>query len=974
MRKNRTIAILLFLVILLMLVPTVLRRTANGATGGSAVPSNRQVLVLNGWHPGNPWTDEITSGIQKELSAASEAAGAGTDIYVEYLDLARFPDLRMSAVTRISQKYASNPPDAVICTDRLAESAWKRSLSADFGGALVVCCSGAESRMTELTDQSVKETVILARLVNPMLREVAILDRDGADGASSAERWTGLIRGLDGNLSVRDLSDLSPEHVLAACAKMDRDTMVLFGRFSGQDLEETAFASLLTEMSKAPAYGFYSHLQASGLIGGAFLSGERIGAAAADKAMQFDGAIPAGDESVVDAPVTVRRLDWQQLRRYQLDSGRIPAEIEIVNKPESGFSSIPAIAAAASLVLAALLGAMLLLYMRIRRSKRSEAALKERVERLESQRRELKDSRERYRLVAEASRDIIWEWDVERNALHFPERWLAEFGLESDAVLSMQDWLRRIEPENRESFGEMLDAHLKGHSDVFEMQVQMRDGRGDIRHLSVSGKALVDENGAARRMAGSINDVTVSISQQQRITELAYLDALTDLPNKTMLKHLLEEAVNELAHPDDRLALIYLDVDNFKLINDSFGHQTGDCLLVELAQRMREFAADAQWVARLGGDEFAVLLPFTEGDDPVESYCARLRELFKGSFRVDGHQFQVSVSIGVSLYPTDGTAFDDLLMNADTALNHAKSQRGDRVARFRKSMNDAVMNKVKMQSDLRRAFDNHELQLYYQAKYSVAERRICGFEALLRWQSADGVIPPSSFIGTAEETGLIIPIGEWVIREACRFLQRLGKAGHDDVSVSVNVSVLQLTQGSLAETIRACIGESGITPDRFAIEITESVLMENYEESILTLSQIRRLGVRIELDDFGNGYSSLGYLKQMPLHTLKIDKSFVDAIDREAGTTPLTDTIIQLGHQLGLEVVAEGVEHAWQYDALCRGKCDVLQGYLLSRPVPERQAVMLLERTLDDGRNDLPGIAGAAAGAGDVIPFRKRER
>lgn len=675
--------------------------------------------------------------------------------------------------------------------------------------------------------------------------------------------------------------------------------------------------------------------------------------------------------SLVSA-VTASGESDPDLATVQTPTTRLPSDVLPLELPLAIIRENGIVLLWTAVLILSIGGVILLLLDRLRRSKRSERVLADKVAHLESQRTELRNSRERYRLVAEASRDVIWEWDIVRNAIHFPERWFEYYGIESGSILSLQDWLRLMEAEDHVQFEELLHRHLRGHSEVFELQVRMRIGGGALRHLTVSGKALIDETGFAHRMAGSVTDITENLDQQQRIHELAYLDSLTGLPNKTMLSQLMDEAVHELTHRDDRLALIHLDVDNFKLINDSFGHRTGDFLLMELANRLKSFTGDAQWVSRLGGDEFAVLLPYTEGDSPVDGYCRQLLSLLGGSFRVDGQQFHVSVSIGVSVYPEDGTAFGDLLMNADTALNHAKSLRGNRYTYFRKSMNDAVMNKVKMQTDLRRAFDNHELILFYQAKYSVADKSICGFEALLRWQSAEGLIPPNRFIGAAEETGLIIPIGAWVIQEACQFIKRLDRQGYTDIRVSVNVSVLQLTQGNLADTIRRTIEEAGISADRLCVEITESVLMETYEECISMLTQIRRLGVRIELDDFGNGYSSLGYLKEMPLHTLKIDKTFIDAISKDNDGTPLTDTIIQLGHQLGLEVVAEGVEHKWQYDSLCRGKCDVLQGFLLSRPVPEKQALMLLESTREAGR--APLLAGIAVGAGDVIPFRKRER
>jgi diguanylate cyclase (GGDEF)-like protein/PAS domain S-box-containing protein len=439
-------------------------------------------------------------------------------------------------------------------------------------------------------------------------------------------------------------------------------------------------------------------------------------------------------------------------------------------------------------------------------------------------------------------------------------------------------------------------------------------------------------------------------SSEEELRQLAYFDPLTGLPNRfSLFEHSAVNIANAVAQ-ESQMALLYLDIDNFKLINDTFGHSIGDLLLMEIGVRLSSILKNYE-VFRLGGDEFVALISDIHDSDSLKSLTTNIMIDFTRPFNVEQHVFHISLSMGITFFPDNGQNIEDLLKNADTAMYRAKESGKNLCVFFDRSMNDSIVEKVQMESDLRLALENRELFIVYQPQVEASTGLVVGFEALLRWKNSkyDG-ISPNKFIKIAEETGLIFPIGLWVLEDACRFTARLQQESIQGLTISINISTRQLMQNDFVASIKQIVTKAGIAPQKIGLEITETALMESFETNLEKLQLIREHGIGIHLDDFGTGYSSLNYLRSLPINIIKIDKSFLDDI-RHGVQQSLITTIISLAHQINLKVIAEGVETKEQLQFLLDGGCDFIQGFLFSRPVYEEEALCIAR----EGRLKLVG-------------------
>ncbi len=459
-----------------------------------------------------------------------------------------------------------------------------------------------------------------------------------------------------------------------------------------------------------------------------------------------------------------------------------------------------------------------------------------------------------------------------------------------------------------------------------------------------------------------ISDITQQKRAEQELRYLANFDTLTNLPNRAMLSERLSRAIVRARRQNHRVAVLFLDLDRFKDINDSLGHTVGDRILRAAAMRLQQTVGEHQTVARLGGDEFTVVLESLDQPGDADKIAREIITSFEAPLVLDDRQeVVISPSIGISLYPDHGQVPTELLKQADTAMYQAKAAGRRTFVRYDDSMEIANRRRAQLSSALRKVLDRGELRLVFQPRLSLATRRITGVEALLRWTSAEyGEIPPTQFIPLAEESGLILEIGEWVLREACRTLHRWRQAGMTDLTMAVNVSVLQLLRGDFSEIVRRVLIDTGVPPHALELELTESVLMANAEQTSAKLQALREMGVSLAIDDFGTGYSSLAYLKRLPITTLKIDRTFITDLNRDPDDTAITTTVITMAHSLGLTVVAEGVETETQLRFLDHFRCDEIQGYWLSRPVDPDACLQFI-------RDWLPA---KASGAASVMPLR----
>jgi diguanylate cyclase (GGDEF)-like protein len=472
-------------------------------------------------------------------------------------------------------------------------------------------------------------------------------------------------------------------------------------------------------------------------------------------------------------------------------------------------------------------------------------------------------------------------------------------------------------------------------------------------------------------------DTTERLRAKARIEYLAYYDTLTGLPNRQLLVREVGRAIRASKRSGHLMALLYLDLDRFKRINDNLGHSVGDALLQNVARRLESSVRPSDIVsqpgerptheqarvARLGGDEFVVLLTGLADEMQATTVATRIQESLAEPFDCRGHRFVVTPSIGIALYPKDGTDIEDLLVKADMAMYKAKDQGRNGHAFYGESMAVRSLGRLEIENDLRRAFEASEFQLYYQPKMDLASGAIIGVEALLRWHhSTRGWIAPDTFIPVAEETGLIVPLGDWVIRETCKQLNTWASQGLGHLTIAVNVSVQQFAREDFVESVLRALWQSGIKPQQLELEITESLLMRNVDDTTENMKRFSAAGLKLAIDDFGTGYSSLGYLRQFPVDALKIDRSFVKDLHTSSDDAAICAAIIAMARELKLKVIAEGVETVEQLEFLRKHRCDQVQGYLISEPIP----VTKLEQLLRRAPGDEDALARASAAASDA--------
>jgi diguanylate cyclase (GGDEF)-like protein/PAS domain S-box-containing protein len=538
-------------------------------------------------------------------------------------------------------------------------------------------------------------------------------------------------------------------------------------------------------------------------------------------------------------------------------------------------------------------------------------------------------SEARFRDVADASSDWIWEVDATLRLTFISERYALVTGRPPEASLGMPVAGLFHPGETPDRWHQHLDdlQHWRAFRNVVSL---CEDANGINRTVRLAAKPVLDAAGKAIGYRGTATDITAEIEAGRRAEYLAMHDPLTGLPNRVLLLERLEQAIASVGRRRDMAALLLLDLDRFKDVNDTLGHPAGDLLLQQVAVRLSASVREVDTVARIGGDEFSIVLAGIKDAADAQLLSRRLLETFQTPFDLSGHEVLVTVSVGIVLIPIDGSIPDKLLQHADIALYRAKEE-GRNASRFFEPEMDARLQRRKaLERELRLALSRDELTLYYQPKVSLRKDEVAGTEALVRWQHPErGLVPPIEFIGVAEETGLILQLGEWVLRTACR-----QAAAWPDLEVSVNISPAQFRQPDLVQIVRSALADSGLAPHRLELEVTESVLIQQPDAAAKLLDDLKALGVHVAMDDFGTGYSSLSYLQRFHFDKIKIDRSFIWAIGKEPTAKAIVRAVINLANSLGMVTCAEGVETDEQLSALRREGCSEVQGYLFGKPMP----------------------------------------
>ncbi|WP_448646033.1 EAL domain-containing protein [Pseudomonas mohnii] len=555
-----------------------------------------------------------------------------------------------------------------------------------------------------------------------------------------------------------------------------------------------------------------------------------------------------------------------------------------------------------------------------------------------AQHKALEDSEARFARALRGANDGIWDWHVDQDRLYVSERWASMLDLSRDSIgESSASWFGRVHPDDLPEFRQAIDAHIQGRTPSLHHEYRIRQNNGGYIWVLVRGVAEVTTAGQLR-MAGSQSDISARKDAEQRLNHAAHHDPLTGLANRMRLDEQMQKTFMTRRKGGAHEALLFIDLDRFKLINDSLGHNVGDRVLVEVAQRLRDALRPSDQLFRFGGDEFIVLLHELSCERDAEQISQRILDNLHQPLHMDGRVLVVSASIGIAPLHDHGKALD-VLQAADLALYRAKSAGKARFAHYSEALQDTAQHHLELESALGQALQHNEFELHYQPIYRLEQGAplMSGVEALVRWRHGERLISPLEFIPALEESGEIIRVGEWVLRQACQQTRLWQLAGHGHLRCSVNISSLQLQQADFILRVIDILRESGLPPASLILEITESQLMHDDLDTLACLNELASLGVLLALDDFGTGYSSLGYLTRFPLHILKLDKSFIGGIPSDNKQSSISQAIIGLGRSLGLEVVAEGIESPAQLDFVVSEGCHYAQGYWFSRPRPAAQ-------------------------------------
>lgn len=945
---------------------------------GKAEEAPKNILVINSYHTGFPWTEDQTEGFLEEI----RSSGIPFSYSVEYLDWKHYPTGQNLANFRdnLKYKYSGVPLDLVLCTDDAAlEFAMdhRKDILNDapivFSGVNRLSLSNLvrDSRNTAgiIEDVDPTETIKLALTVNPSLTTVQLLYDNSESGASTGKLVAEEIESRFPSLEVVPLNNLSYEQLLGYVHTLPSDHIVLMTTYSsdglGRTLEFTDAADAVSRSSSVPVYHTYDFSLGHGAFGGSMLSGSIQGKSAAQLGIKMLKGTHTEGHDYYPQHTLRTVLDYEQLKRFRIPLPSIPEGIEIINRPTSFYQDHLVLVWSTASAFAALIAFIALLIYYITRIRRVEKSLAR--------------SEERFRLAANGSHAVIWDVDLETNRYFFSDSWYELLGYSRGELNETSGgWRTIVHPEDSAIVDQAIKDHLQGKTVYFQCEIRFKAKNGEFEWFEARAKAMAGLESERRfiRFAGSLIHITdrkeyelklynsyqelettyeeltatqeelqenydAMVENQTELHRLAYYDSLSGMPNRVSLLEQLDEWMQN--NRNKPISILFLDIDNFKFVNDTLGHTAGDELIRKVSERLCLLADKEDTLFRLSGDEFVVLVKQAPRD--TAAYASALIEGFKDPIGIKDTDLYVSISIGIACYPRDGMDREELLKNADIAMHKAKENGKGRALEYNPSMVEDFNSRLIIETHLRGALRNEEFMLYYQPQVHLESGSITGFEALIRWNSpALGFVSPLAFIKVAEDCRLIGPIGEWVLRKACSFLKELHSGGYPACTISVNVSVIQLIQDHFVETVMAVLQEAGLSPEFLELEITESIFMESYEKAIEKLHILKASGVRIALDDFGTGYSSLSYLMQLPITTLKIDKSFVDRVPGSKGDKSLTEAIIMIGHRIGLEVVAEGVETDDQLDYLKRSSCDFVQGYRISKPIPGQDVLPFMEK------------------------------
>lgn len=769
---------------------------------------------------------------------------------------------------------------------------------------------------------------------------------------------------------VMSLADLSYDELGHELKALDESEIILlisgYTDVDGNKKSFYEYLDIIKASTDLPVFHLYSFGIGSGLFGGKVVDYASHGREAARIAVRvIEGELTSEIDPILDDSTNGHIYDYREVVRLGLKKGDFPFDAHFVNEPPNFFQENTEIVVISASVFTMLLFIILILSYSFQKSRRAEeklqasnqelAAMYEEMmainEELEAQEEELRDSFEnlsyksdlleeserRYKYVFELSHAGLWERKVKNNSIYLTSEWYRNLfkekgynDVEKLGVAKLMDlFYSHLDNVQLNRLQILQEELMNGLRSSYSMVLQCCRKNDKVYFIEERAKAIYNGEGELDRIIGSHTNITSSVMYEQQLEEFAYKDQLTKMPNRIILEQRMDEYLTRRGDEVASGAVLLIDVDNFKFINNTYGHEIGDELLQLIAGRLNDVVGDDHLLGRISGDEFVVICQNLDRRESIEAIASSLVETFDDQFKLRDRSIYVTVSIGISLYPENGSDLDTLLYRCNSAVNEAKMKGKNRFDFYDVSMNETMESRIYIQNNIRQAIEKNLFELHYQPIYSFENDSITGFEALIRWKDeVKGYIPPDEFIVVAEKMGIINRLGEWVLKQAITFIRDFNLTHKTDLYVSINVSSVQLIQHDFVESTMTIIDSLRVPYDHICIELTETALMQSFDQNTEKLSILRDEGLRISLDDFGTGYSSLNYLRRLPVDILKIDKSFIDGLVSSGEDRQLTEGIILLAQKMGIYVIAEGIEERAQLNYLKQYSCDGIQRLL----------------------------------------------
>lgn len=936
----------------------------------------KNVLVLHSYNEGFSWTNSISKGVNSTLNESSN----NLNIIFDYMDLKEKSDSDYihSFYKLQKSKYPHIKFDVIIASDNGAMEYLLKYGEELFPKVPIVFCGindikdnstiNNELHKIILEDIEIEEMIENIGRILPEVNTINICGSDSDFGKNSFEDTIKICEKFN-EYNFNFYKNITIENLKLKIEGSKKNTAFIFhtNPFLDKDGHYRYINNIKDDTFKnspVPLFSFWDFDLGYGTLGGKITSGLYQGEEAAKIAIKILNGSPLESIPTISNSPNKFMYDFNQLKKFKVSKNVLPDDSIIINESPSFFQKYKELVITSLIIFLFLVTIIYFLSLIIYHKKKSERELSHSYEELSAVYEELtateeelraqyeelqeneeiiRTNEERFRFAIEGANDAIWEWDIKKKKFFISEKWTELSG--DNTTDSFKHIYKNYiyEADKTVAKQDLYQSLRKGSNNVYisEFRILLKDG--SIKWILNRGKALFNSEGKPLKIAGSMTDITERKLKEKQIESMAFFDDVTNLPNRNYFMKIFKELIQSKSIINGKTALIFLDLDEFKKINDTHGHQKGDELLKEVAIKLRKASPNDATIARFGGDEFLILIEDFSDIEEVQLICEKLLEIFNEPFVFNGLVNYVTASMGVTITPIDGNETDILLKNADTAMYRAKEQGKNQYCLFNYDMSSDLAKKISIENNLRNALEEKEFNLYYQPQVNITSGKIEGMEALIRWYNKElGFVPPNEFIPIAEKIGLIVPIGDWVLETACRQSKNWLDKGLEFKSIGVNVSCVQFLKLDFIDKVKDILYKEQLTSNYLDIEITESLLMESTEDNINKLKFLKSIGINISLDDFGTGYSSLNYLRQLPINALKIDRSFIQEIGHNANQKLIVNVMIDLSHKLGYKVVAEGVETKEQLQLLKAMGCDIAQGYYFSKPITSEEMEELL--------------------------------